>query len=77
MYPHSVLLFGAAVLGVAHARSPQDLQITAAPMTMVKRHIEVHQDYGAPIGVYTQYLTLEGSTTKVPTVERYHLLIIQ
>lgn len=67
MYRQMTLLFGAALLGLAHAQQPQ---ITAAPGKMAKRqdhieNIEIHQDYAAPIGVDTDYLTMEGSTTKV------------
>ena len=66
MYMQTTLLFGAALLGLAHAQHPQ---ITAAP-GMIKRqdepaNIEIHQEYAAPIGVDTNYLTMEGSTTRV------------
>ncbi len=53
-----------ALLGArANAHPPR---ITAAPI--VQRdisNIEIHQDYVAPIGVDTQYLTQDGQTTKV------------
>lgn len=67
MYRQITLLFGAALLGLVHAQHPQ---ITAAPGKMTKRQIkpktiEIHHSYAAPIGVDTQYLTMEGSTTKV------------
>ncbi|EMR63473.1 hypothetical protein UCREL1_9579 [Eutypa lata UCREL1] len=66
MYRQITLLFGAALLGLVHAQHPQ---ITAAPGKMTKRQIkpktiEIHHSYAAPIGVDTEYLTMEGSTTK-------------
>ena len=77
------LLFGAALLGLAHAQQPQVTappgpRFTNVPKEVAKRqddegghveNVEIHQDYGAPVGVDTQYLTMDGSTTKVS----YHL----
>ncbi len=75
MYRQMTLLFGTALLALAHAQQPQ---ITAAPGKMAKRqenieihedhgvaNIEIHQDYAAPIGADTNYLVMEGSITKV------------
>ncbi|OAA53065.1 hypothetical protein ISF_09019 [Cordyceps fumosorosea ARSEF 2679] len=62
----SKLLLATTLLGMVHAHRPQ---ITAAPVMMAKRqeidgNIVVHQIYGAPIGVDTQYLTKDGETTR-------------
>ena len=70
MYRRATLLFGAALLGLAHAQhatitAPPGPRPTAAPARIAKREIEIHQDYGAPIGVDTDYLEQDGSTTKV------------
>lgn len=76
MYRQTALLFVAALLGLAHAQQPQVTappgpQFTGDPGRVVKRQdneerdIEIHRAYGAPIGVDTNYLTMEGSTTKV------------
>ena len=77
MYRQLALLFGAALLGIAHAQHPSVTapptgpQRTSAPGKIAKRQakdkrtIEIHRAYPAPIGVDTQYLTMEGSTTKV------------
>ena len=65
-----------ALLGLAHAQHPG---VTAPPgpqptpfrgryakrQDNVKKNIEIHRAYAAPIGVDTQYLTMEGSSTKV------------
>ena len=76
MYRQLIVLFVAALLALAHAQHPvitasPGPQSTDAVRTITKRQdkarksIEIHQDYGAPIGVDTQYLTMDGSTTKV------------
>lgn len=76
MYRQVALLFSAALLGLAHAQyppitAPPGPQSTAVPGRIAKRQdnvkktIEIHQNYGAPIGVDTQYLTMDGSSTKV------------
>lgn len=76
MYTQIPLLFGAALLGLTNAQrphitAPPGPRFTAGLENIAKRQgnpIEVHKDYGsygAPIGVDTQYLTMEGSTTKV------------
>lgn len=76
MHRQIALLFSAALLGLAHAQQPQ---VTATPGPRATgtpkkpangndregERIEIHQNYGAPIGVDTQYLTLDGSTTRV------------
>ena len=69
-------LFGTALLGLAHAQRHQITthpgpQFTAAPGKVAKRQdnagrsIAINQEYEAPIGVDTQYPTMDGSTTKV------------
>ncbi|CRK41581.1 hypothetical protein BN1723_015939 [Verticillium longisporum] len=62
---HRICLVLTALLSVAYSQQPR---ITAAPEQLAKRQgnvIELHQDYAAPIGVDTNYLTVEGTTTKV------------
>lgn len=70
MYWHMTLVLGAALVGSIHAQQPQ---ITAAPRNIVVKrqtaNIEIHQEYAAPIGVDTEYLKIEGSTTKVCYLE--------
>ncbi|KAM0329504.1 hypothetical protein ACHAQA_004813 [Verticillium albo-atrum] len=66
MYWQMPIFVGAILLGLAHAQQPQ---VTPAPEAVVRRqdnieNIEIHSAYAAPIGVDTNYLTLEGSTTK-------------
>lgn len=70
MYRRATLLLGAALLGLAQAQhatitAAPGSRPTAAPARRAEGDIEIHQDYGAPIGVDTDYLTEEDSTTKV------------
>lgn len=79
MYRQISFLFAAALWGLAHAQrpritSPPAPRVTTSPGRIAKRqdnvkgNIEIHSiygHYGAPIGVDTNYLTMEGSTTKV------------
>lgn len=72
MYWQTTVLLGNALLGLAYSQQPR---ITAAPIPMAKRDgdIEIHQIYKAPIGVDTNYLTMQGSSTKVYPAASHHL----
>lgn len=72
------LLVGALVLDCVAYSQPQ---ITTAPVPVVRRqdhieNIEIHTDYAASIGVDTQYLTLEGTSTKVRPVDPCYTSIV-
>ena len=61
------------LLELVHAHQPQ---ITAAPIMRARRqdngnNIVLHQIYGVPIGVDTQYLTKDGDTTKEMLFDGY------
>lgn len=75
MYRKLALLCGAALLGFTHAQQPQITTppgpaTTGVPRKPLKKRQdefgrpEFHQAYAAPIGVDTNYLTEEDSTTK-------------
>ncbi|KAK2601892.1 hypothetical protein QQS21_004579 [Conoideocrella luteorostrata] len=64
MHRQIVLALSGAQLGFAHV---QRSQITDGPRNLVRRdsaNIEIHQIYGAPIGVDTHYLARVGTSIK-------------